>query len=92
MKAGGNQVKVLQTVAADWKKLGLALEFDRNVLKAIERNAHFIVEDSCLELLCRWLDGKACRPVTWSRLIEAIKDAQHSKLATQLEDFITLLP
>ena len=89
MRAGDRKVKVVQNVAADWKKLGLALEFDHKVLRKIERDARFIAEDSCLELLSKWLDGEACQPVTWSRLIEAIKDAEHTKLATQLEQFFT---
>ena len=80
-------MKVVRSVAADWKKLGLVLEFDHKVLKAIERNTHFNVDDSCLELLSKWLDGEACHPVTWSRLVEALEDAGHSKLAAQLEDF-----
>ena len=82
---------MVQSVSADWKKLGLALEFDHKVLKAIEKDARFIVEDSCVELLSKWLDGEACHPVTWRRLIEAVKDAGHSKLAAQLEDFFRSL-
>ena len=80
---------MVQSVGVDWKRLGLALEFDYNVLKTIERNAHFVVEESCLELLHRWLDGEACDPITWDRLIEALRDAEHAKLAIQLEHLLT---
>lgn len=88
--ADGQQLKVIQNVGVDWKYLGLNLQFDHNMLKTIEKNAHFITEDSCLELLSRWLDGETCQPITWARLIQALKDIEHSTIATQLEKLLSL--
>ena len=68
----------------DWKKLGLALHFDYNFIKAIERDTHD-THESCYELLNRWLNGEACQPITWAKLIEALGDAEHSKLVRQLK-------
>ena len=86
--ADGRQLKVMQNVGVDWKLLGLNLQFDHSVLKAIEKNTHFITEDSCLELLGRWLNGEACQPITWARLIQALKDIEHSTIAIHLEKLL----
>ena len=86
LKVGGNRLKVIQSVAADWKLLGLALEFDYAMLMVIERSNLHLVEDSCLDLLHRWLSGEACQPITWERLIEALREVGQTALAAKLED------
>ena len=43
---------------------------------------------SCQEMLHRWLEGEACQPVTWGRLIEAIRDAELDTLARKIEELL----
>ena len=88
LKVGDQQVRVIQRVGVDWKQLGLALHFDYNLLKAIESDNHFKTHESCCDLLQKWLDGGASQPVTWARLIEALRDCEHSKLAFQLKHIL----
>ena len=76
-------------MGVDWKNLGLALMFDYDVIKAIERDSHFQTEDSCRELLHRWLKGEACRPVTWKRLVEALTESHNAQLALDLKRLLT---
>ena len=91
MKVGDQQLEIVQCVGVDWKRLGLALHFDYNVIEAIESSCLHQVHDCCCKLLHKWLNGEACQPVTWARLIEALRDAKHSKLAKNLmEIFISL--
>ena len=90
LKVRDKECKLVQTVGVDWMQLGLALEFEYNLLRAIEKDNHGRTHESCNELLNRWLDGEACRPVTWGRLIEALGDAGHSTLAAQLHQSLTL--
>ena len=45
-------------------------------------------QESCHEIFRRWLDGQGCQPITWEKLIEALKDAEKSCLAEQLQDFL----
>ena len=89
LKVGSKQLKLVQRIGVDWKQLGLALEFDYDLIEIIERNSHYRIEESCYELLNRWLDGEACQPTTWARLIEALRDAEYSELAIQLKQFFT---
>ena len=86
---GDKQLKVVESVAADWKQLGLVLEFKYSVLKAIEKDNRFICEDCCFEVLHKWLSGEACQPITWERLIEALRDLELKALASKLEKLFT---
>ena len=85
LKAGWERLSVVEQVAANWKTLGLALHFEHSVLETIDRDVHFQSEDACQKLLSRWLDGKACHPITWERLLKALKDAKKHTLAEKLK-------
>lgn len=80
---GDKQVKIIQEVGVDWMNLGIRLEFDYNLLKAIERDYRYI-HKICYELLNRWLNGEGCQPVTWATLIQVLSDAEHAGLADRL--------
>ena len=71
-------------VSADWEELALALHFDGEVLRAVERSQHFQVEAACRTILQRWLDGEGLQPVTWETLVEALVDIEHGALARDL--------
>lgn len=90
LKIGAKQLRVAQTVGVKWMELGLALQFDHNVLTAIEAD-NSQTSRRCQELLRRWLDGEACHPITWVRLIEALNDAEHGNLATDLKQYFSAL-
>ena len=75
---------MVQMVSANWEELALALHFDREVIRAVERNQHFQVEAACRTILQRWLDRKGLQPVTWETLVEALVDIEHGTLAGDL--------
>ena len=89
LNIGDQQLRIAHTVGADWQQLGLALHFDHNLIRSIERDNPLRTRECCLDLLGRWLNGEACQPITWARLIQALKDAEHSTLARKLERFFT---
>ena len=72
-----------------WKNLGLALEFNYDQIQAIERDSHFKTQESCLNLLHRWLNGEACQPISWERLLEALREVELPALATELEQLLS---
>ena len=88
LRVGSIQLKVVENVAHDWKKLGLLLEINYDVLQTIAKNNAFHM-DCCLEVLQKWLNGCACHPITWERLIEALKDADYLRLASDLEKLLS---
>ena len=74
---------IIDTIAAEWRRMGLALTFTDSDLNNIERD-HRRVQDCCSELLSRWLQGAVAGPVTWQRLLEAMNDVHLTELAQQL--------
>lgn len=78
--------KVIQKLAANWEEFAYTLQFSYEVVQNIHRDtANFGVESSCREVFTRWLNGEGCEPITWERLIEALKDSDRSMLAEELE-------
>ena len=81
LAVGGEKVRVVQEVAVHWKDLAMALRFDYSLIKIIrEDNKHDSCVEACEDMFHRWLEGEACQPVTWERLIEALKDIDQSTL------------
>ena len=42
-------------------------------------------KDACQTALKEWLEGKGRNPVTWKTLISALKEAEFSEIASDLE-------
>lgn len=84
MGGGDKQLRIIQQVGVGWKKLASILLFDHNVLEAIEKDTHYRNEEACQETFRRWLNGEACQPVTWGRLVQALEDAQRRTLANEV--------
>ena len=79
------RIRIIDTVASHWRRLGLALKISDYHLNNIERN-HGNVEERCQTMLSDWLQGTVGdRPVTWETLVEAIDDARLGELAKQLK-------
>ena len=86
------KINIIETVAPDWKKIGILMNLDPNARKVecIEtdhthkRNGSVIC---CEEIFRLWLD----RPdATWGNLIELLIDAEHTALAEQVKDVLGL--
>ena len=93
LKVGSKQKRIIPELGVDWEKLAYRLEFDHNVIETIKDNnsgRNERNERSCQDMLRRWLDGEACQPVTWKRLVGAIRDIPNDKLATEIEELLLL--
>ena len=89
LKVGGEKLQIIQKVAVLWEDLALLLEFDYGVIKIIrEDTKHDTCVKSCEEMLYRWLEGEACQPVTWGRLIQAIRDVELDTFARRIEKLL----
>ncbi len=76
----GKGVKLLEMM--EWVDLALMLEIDYDVIKSIKKE--YTGEDRCKEMFRHWLDGEACMPLTWGRLIQALEDLELSTLVENL--------
>ena len=79
------------TVAANWKSLALALEFDGYDLERIELKSYFQPEDACRCVLSEWLDGKedTRQPANWATLIAALQESNYTNFAKDLEEALS---
>ena len=78
---------IIDAVAARWKSLGIALEFEKYQLDNIKKN-HQSVEECSQELLGQWLEGASnvTKPaVTWKKLLHAMKEARCLTVAQVLQ-------
>ena len=87
----GKHKRIMQEVGAKWEELAILLEFEYCVIKLIKSDnsgKHGMTELCCQELLARWLDGEACQPVTWGKLVEVIRNLPNDRLATEIEQLL----
>ena len=82
------ELKVWETVADDWTKLGIFLEFDYEMLRRLDIQHTTSNKNCCHSLLHDWLHGKASAP-TWEKLIEALKKLEKTDLADKLNKFVS---
>ena len=81
-------MRVMETVAAHWEELAVALGFDWCVVEAIQRDTHFQTASACHQILQRWLEEKGLHPVNWHTLTQALIDTSYPKLATDVRELL----
>ena len=87
----GERVKIIETVAKDWRKVGCQLNFDRvgNQLDIIEKQKLKDPVACCEAMFQHWLNGNGVKPTTWKTLIDILTDCEHVVLAQQVERAVT---
>ena len=81
--ATGEKIKIIESVAPQWKELGDLLDFDPEgrTLELIEANNQQKGPVACCrEMFVYWLKGNG-REATWEVLIELLDDSDQSELA-----------
>ena len=84
--AEGKKIKIIETIAPKWQKLGDQLEFDEfsTKLESIRMKSLNDPEACCREMFKHWLMGNGVRPCSWRKLIELLKDCDFDVLAEQV--------
>ena len=83
-------VRVIEGVAGHWEDLALALHFETSMIEIVNRDMFHKTENSCRELLRRWLEGQGGtrQPVNWATLIESLIDAGFFDVADDLREVV----
>ena len=84
LEGNGKQVRVINTVAHDWERVAIRLHFTGDDITRIERD-HSKSERACQSVFTEWLKGKGLRPTTWNTVIKALREAEFSQVADDLE-------
>ena len=90
--ATGEKIKIIESVAPQWKELGDLLDFDPEgrTLELIEANQQKDHLACCREMFVYWLKGKG-REATWGVLIEILDDINQSELARKVKTALPLV-
>ena len=90
--ATGEKIKIIESVAPQWKELGDLLDFDSEgrTLELIEANQQKGPVACCREMFVYWLKGKG-REATWGVLIELLDDVDQSELARKVKTALPLV-
>ena len=81
----GKELRIMDTVAAKWDKIALALHFDFPIIDAVRESTRFQADKACHSILQKWLEGKGRRPVTWETFVEGLFDAEYNVLAVDIK-------
>ena len=82
------KIRVIDTVAAQWEELAIALGFEAAVINYIRRDHVHDAKGACCHVLTKWLmeeEENLRAPVTWTTLIECLMDAGFASLAEDLK-------
>ena len=91
VEENGKEVRVIKAIASRWQDVATRLHFDLNDIKCIKRDNHHESKPSCHEMLSLWLNGKGRQPADWETLIKALKEAEFSELAKELQTSYTFI-
>ena len=72
-------------MASKWDKIAIRLHFSGHDISRIERDHKESVVRACQAMFSEWLEGKSRKPITWNTLIKALKEAEYSELASEVE-------
>ena len=78
-------IKLINTIAYNWDKVALRLHFEHHHIKRIKQDCRQQSIEACMTMFIDWLDGTGRKPMSWLTLIEALKEAEMSEVATDLE-------
>ena len=86
---GGKKVKIIESVATQWKNFGAHLDFDHvgNRLGIIADTERERPELCCQSMFQYWLNGNGV-PATWSRLIRILENCRLNVLATEVKEVL----
>ena len=90
LKGRTKTVSIINNAAYRWEILATRLNLEGNDIKRIDRDTHLQSVNACRNVLIEWLGGKdrVRKPITWETLIEALKEANLSELAKDVQEIL----
>ena len=72
-------VNIAEWIGVNYLMFGIILLQDDNgaIVKALEKEHHWIAVDINMATFQKWLDGKGMMPVTWSTLMTVLEKLEH---------------
>lgn len=88
----GSEMRLMESVAANWEKLAIRFGFEETRICNIRRGAFFQLEGACFNMFIRWLNGEHdLKPPTWYNLIQCLEETSEFKsLARDVKEVIMI--
>ena len=91
----GKMVRIIESIAAKWKVVGIHLDFDPtgSTIDLIGARHPSDPEVCCIEMMQKWLGGRGRQPANWATLVRVLRDAstEFSVLAGDVEQVVPTL-
>ena len=78
-------MRVIEQAAAKWERVATRLRFEPHDIGRIRIDHHQQSQSACQAVFIEWLQGKGRNPTTWETVILALREADLSMLAADLE-------
>ena len=89
LQCQGRRVKIIETVAAKWEEVALALHFEGHTIQNIRYDPHIqCIDTACRVMLQKWLDGEGHQPMTWGTLMDALIDIGFVTVVEDLQEIL----
>ena len=88
----GKKVKIIESVASEWRKVCTLLEFDAfgHQLKIIAIGERDRPEECCQSMFQHWLEGNGV-PATWSTLIGVLEDCELNSIVLEIKQALQIV-
>ena len=81
-------IRVINKIAYRWEQVATRLYFEGNDIERIRRNTNHQTEHACRAMFTEWLEGRGRAQITWETIISALKEAEFSEVANDLEQIL----
>ena len=90
-KSDGTRIRIINTLAPDWRCLAGYLAFDKDgaEIRIIVATHPHNPKACCQEVFQKWLQGRGIRPCTWAKLIEVLDDCEQANLADEIKKAVS---
>ena len=83
----GRVLRIMESVAPQWKQMAIALGFSVARIKSIETSKLRQTDDASFEIFSCWLEGEHdLKPPTWDVLVQCLKQANLLDIAEMLSN------
>ena len=91
LERNGKTVRLIHTVATNWKTVADRLYFKNYDINRIERANHSRKVSACRAMFNEWLNGEGRQPATWNTLIKVLREANLSEIVSDLKDVLGMI-
>ena len=83
------EFRLLENIQGKWKDIGTLMRIENATLNNFEHKHRGESKEQCRDVLQTWREqGSEKYPVTWSGLLEVLKDVQLKEVSRELEEVL----